>query len=231
MIDESLLAECRNLALTLAPELSAAPLYILARPACLPIRDGVLAIAIEDGLCVPLEEHLIETGAWQGRGPMIVFGDVDMTREICLGVFIHELAHVLPARRFDDVPLTAEQSEEWQRSIDEHLANEKPAPGVPRWSPGHGRTFIRIALHLWWRLALAGEVVPFDGLCAGFELDLSPAFRYWQAIGNEPVRMQHATFAEILATQAPAAFMDEWHANLRYFMSKNPQPKCESEAA
>jgi hypothetical protein len=95
--------------------------------------------------------------------------------------------------------------------------------GKPLWFPNHGARFTRIAIHLWWRLALLGEFIDFTSLCAGAQYSMSPCFLYWRALGAEPIRMQHATFAEIANSEPPAEFTEFWLADLAYWMDRNPQ--------
>jgi hypothetical protein len=143
-------------------------------------------------------------------------------------VLLHEAAHLLPYRAPQPAPDVPESVElaalaEWCSDPD-RFGYELPRIH-PAWHPGHGREFIRVALHLWWRAALAGVFTDFTRLCGGAVYSLSPAFAYWRALGNEPVLMKDATFAEILATPEPEAFREWWRADLAVWLRNNPNAK------
>jgi len=224
MTDDHLLRELHDLALAIAPELSGSPLYVLNQPGELPAPKDTRGYHV-GGPCAPMQQYLKGKGDWRGPGPAIVFVTPDLTREEAVVLFLHELAHALPySPPLPVVAITDDALGAGRDALQAWCDDPEPDDASrPQWIVGnHHQNFHRIALHLWWRAALLGEVVPFDGLCGGRHYDLSPPYMYWRAIGNEPIKMQHATFAEILASDPPKLFRDLWYENLAYWMSHHP---------
>jgi hypothetical protein len=222
-LDDSRLCELRSMAAKIAPEIDP---YILADPFAMTCPSAARAYAMR-GQCSPLEKYLIDTGQWRGPAPIIVFVDQDVTRDEAIQTLLHELGHCLPYRAPEDrvdVVDPADAIEQFN-ILQEWCSNSEPAdPMKPRWVIGdHGRNFTRTVMHLWWRAAMLGEVVAFENLCCGPMYDLAPAYLFWRAIGNEPIRLQHATFSEILTTKPPQAFDDLWYGCLQHWMNNNPE--------
>ena len=169
-----------------------------------------------------LKCKLVRMGKWIGAGRIIVFVRQDMSDEQNKILLLHEATHLVLSPKPIGVvelsevnlALSLEEHRVWSVS-DQHIAH------MPRWVTGdHGKEFTRIALHIWCA-ALAGSFLWFDGLCAGRVYDMSPAITYWPGIGNEPIKMQHATFEEILATEMPREFVEIWKADLDFWMKNN----------
>ena len=215
-LTQTLLDELRDLALAIAPELPR--LYVLKQQPDWPRPDATIAYVVRGG-CDVIESYLMATGRWQGHAPIIVFVETNLSRGQLLAVLFHELAHGLPyhAETYTTPNQTVAEFQEWCQS---------PPPRrdlQPGWSYGdHGREFTRLALHLWWRAAIHGEIAEFEPLCAGMVYDLSPCFMYWKALGNEPIRMKDLTFAEIVSSKPPQLFNDFWLADLAHWIKNHP---------
>jgi hypothetical protein len=217
------LADGKALLLRIAPELAQDELYIFNQPTGLAAPAEARAYVT----CVAspaLQQHLIDLGIWRGPGHSIVFCQPVTNRFEFLVLLLHEGGHLLPRREPpQEIELTPTIIADSRASFADDFA-EPVATNLPAWINGdHGRDFTRIALHLWWRAAIAGEVLPMEGLCAGRGYNLSPAWWYWHALGNEAVRMQHKTFTEILATEPPKLFSDLWRGDLARWMELNPE--------
>ena len=88
---------------------------------------------------------------------------------------------------------------------------------------GHEEQFIRIALHLHYRAALAGvDTIP-NLLCAGRRYCLSHAHRYIEAIGDEPADLLELPFAEISRSPPPEAFIALWLNDVSRYLECCPQ--------
>lgn len=219
-ISDAQLQSLMDLAFAVAPELRRSPLYILDRRQDMP-TPNVVAYA-QSTYCPLLRDSLAKCNRWIGPGPAIIFVKDDMPMEQLQVVLLHELSHLLPHSPQTETDPTDAERETAVRDFSEWCVKGESFPDSPLWHPGHGQEFVRIALHLWWRAALNDVVVPFQDLCCGRRYSLSPAFCYWRAIGNEPLRMRDKSFAEILATEPPAEFTEWWQADLRCWMNHHP---------
>src|SRR5262245_15773362 len=92
--DHGFLRECESLAVQLAPELSAAPVYVTTSPPN-SLKTDALAYAPIGVPDFPVRDQLIASGRWMGPGTTVVFCEA-MERPVALGIFVHELAHHLP---------------------------------------------------------------------------------------------------------------------------------------
>jgi hypothetical protein len=232
-IDDKTLAELHTLAHRVAPEIARSQLYVINQPPDLPHPGDAIAWVIF-GQSAALQNHLKSTGAWRGPGWAIIFSQADeLTSEQLRVTLLHELSHVLPfTAPAPELELTPQALEAGKREWRNWCASNYVAADKPRWFNGHHhKDFTRVCLHLWWRAALAGEVLPFEGLCGGWLYDLSPCYTYWQALGSEAIRMQSATFAEILATEPPKLFSDVWLSDLEFWMTSNPDAVAKVRAA
>lgn len=218
-----ILEDMRALAVALAPELGQSVLYVVSHPSVLPMPPNTRAYVVR-GPCAPLEKHLRDVGQWAGPGPTIVFCAVK-SRDELLVALLHETAHLLPHQpSAEAAALTPPSIADDTITFAAWAASPSPPADTPRWSYGdHGRDFVRIALHLWWRAVCSGEMAEVNHLCAGSLYDLSAAHWYLRALGREPYAMREATFAEILATPAPKRFDDLWHDDLAHWMLNNPE--------
>jgi hypothetical protein len=197
----------------------------MEQPDCLPMHESTLGCAVTGTLFSPVvQKYLVSAGEYHGPGPYIALRK-GLPREQRLAVLLHEMAHVLPAAPVGLPPDTADVRQEAELRIAQFTADPVPSvDGLPTWiASAHGRGFTRISLHLWWRAAMRGEVTPLADLCGGAHLELPPCYLFWCAIGNEPVKMQHATFAEILATPEPEPFRDLWRATLEHWIERHPE--------
>lgn len=200
------LADFRELATRLAPELCDVPFYLLRQPPSWPAPWDAFAYAVR-GRHIPLREHLKATGQWQGQfGPTIVFIDEFATRDEFLASAIHELGHVLPPVVLDDVPVTADEVAEQQVFLNRFAAADSRKEMIREPWQGHGLKFIRREIHLGHRLALQGLTV--TAAFAGGMYGLGPCWRYIEALGNEPQQMLNCSFSEIEAVPPPAAFTE-----------------------
>lgn len=207
MLSAAFIAEMRELTTAIAPEVSQ-PLYLMDHPAALPLPSDCGGYAM-DFTCSQLKAVLIELGEWFGPGPQIVLCGGDD-----LGVFIHELAHVLPfepRRDAIDDPMFAS----FRRLTLTRWAAEPTIPAdKPKWT-GHDLDFIRTVCHLHGRVNMSGRMlclseIPF----AGEPYGLSPSWKYLSALGDEPERMASKSFREILATPAPNSFLELWKRDI-----------------
>ena len=209
--------ELRTIAHRIAPELESQPLYLVDGADLYPERFAC-AIAHRDGLAT-VRRFLEGTGEWCGPGPIISFLQPLSTLGR-VAVLTHELAHVLPATPCADVPATDESIAKAANYI--AFASDS-APDHPRWSPSHGREFVRILIHCWWRLAMHCEiVVPIQDTFHAHSYDLTCIQWYQVALGAEPIKMQHAGFAEIVATPEPEDFVGMWNADLNHWIETHP---------
>lgn len=208
-----LLADCRQLAAVVAPELAAAPLYILdAPPGWNPDPSSeACALVVRD---CEVEQHLRDTGAWKGAGRTIIFHPERIAtaaeshyvdkQAFLLAAAVHELAHAvrLPALRNKPAPTPREVSEDV--AINRRLEALQPEADRPFWFGDHGCAFIRAAIHLARRGWKAGYEFPGAMLAH----TLTPLFFYDKALGDEPERFATKTFDEIKTILPPVEFTD-----------------------
>lgn len=209
---------CRTIA---GRDLAGAPIYIVCQSQ-LPARFGS-----EDGsegyTCPRLDLYLKDHigAAWRGRGPAMVINDRTLAAElhpddvgyVILATVLHELAHILERRtlaidatEFPEEPLQFEvlalaRETQPERPIDE------PA------FAGHQAAFIRTALHVCNRAAMAGTVIEPSAVFNGWQYGLTRTRQYAATLGDEPQRMPNKLFREILATDPPLEFLALWAAD------------------
>jgi hypothetical protein len=209
--------DLEQFALQLAPELAQSQLYVCDHPEGVP-RPDVFGYTVANS--PQLQAALERAGEWEGNGQFVVFADPTMSDGMRDVVLLHELSHRLPfAPSQQTAAHSAAKFAEFISSAAEPLPTNQPAFAFG----DHGIEHVRIALHCWWRAALLGKFVWFAGLCAGPAYQLSPPIFYWRAIGNEPVRMQHATFTEILNTPAPDDFNQLFLTDIRRWIQSHPE--------
>lgn len=209
--------ECEGLAQVVAPELAAGPLYVTNLPANYPDVGDTMAFTTRGAFDFALRRHLIDKGRWRGPGTVIAFCQ-PMSRDEALGLVLHEVSHAVP---FVDPPLDFDPSpaiELAQRQLVEGLLVQPvgASPAMPLWYAEHGLQFVRRCLHVHHRAWQAGFEVglPMIGF-AGEGYDLSLAWRYLRAIGDEPERMAATSFRVIDATPAPTEFSDLFQSDIR----------------
>ena len=205
-----------------------------------------LAGAHQRGLSVPgadwVFRHDIEIeGKWSGRGAAIIadmdghyqefyprFRAAGMTdpqadehsRLAVIGLLIHEFAHVLAEGWFGTEPPIGGNAELARTAFDFHAAGKKVEGPIPERAPwdGHGRSFIRAALHLtdrvWrrWLPKLRPELVFPQARHYG----LSPAGDYNQALAIElhGACNTREPIWGILMTASPPPFRQLWRADI-----------------
>ena len=211
------LQACHDLALKVAPELSAAPLYFLPS---LPshysrVAGACLAFATRRR-DVQIRARLVADGRWQGPGPTICFADQTLSLSEMLAVTVHEISHLLPASepQADSEPTGFDFAKnEFVLAVASADSKRKT---LPPWHD-HGADFIRRVLHTGYRGSVRGghtfEIadVNFGGACYG----LSSGVDYLVALGDEPARMVDATFQEVAATDTPAEFLQLFEHDTR----------------
>jgi hypothetical protein len=220
--------ECRRLAACVAPELSAAPLYVLnaadtGRPEPASCCGTATRHCDSD-----IRDTLFDNGTWRGPGPAVVLNltriladsSHDDFRGDVLQVFLHELGHILPT---DPVAVDVEPTE-LMRRIDRELHAEfceaACSAGADLADKHHDGDFVRRCCHLWWRAIVAGAAIPLPGLCAGFPYQQHPTATYFMALANECAEMHDKTFAEIEATAPPERFNAITEFDERYRAAK-----------
>jgi hypothetical protein len=219
----------RGLLLRLAPELSEGPLYVLSQPEHLPAPSLVNAYVVQGDAA--MKAHLEATGQWFGMGPAVVYVDQTMSHEEQVKVLLHEGSHILPFASAPDVEVSEISVQSALAGYDTWARDLEPQNvDLPPWYPSHGKNFTRICLHLWWRAAMLGHVIPFDGLCAGIRYGLNEPYCYWRSLGNEAVVMKHKSFSEILQTDPPSLFTEFWRADVRAWMRNNAEAVAKLEA-
>jgi hypothetical protein len=238
LLSAALLRECERLALIVAPELAAAPLYAANLPPNFPATGQVAAFITRGAPNFILRDALIAEGRWHGPGTVVTFC-APMARHNALGLMLHEIAHVLP---FTEPPADYEPSpmlRKLQRELIELQLN-RPAndsPDMPAWYNRHGIKFHRVALHLHARAWQAGYEIGLPEIqIFGEQYDLSAAWKYMHALRDECERMQTPTFAQIAAEQPPAEFLELWRADFREWNKRtkqihnSPSPNLENES-
>lgn len=207
---------CRKIA---ARDLGKLPLYIVRQSA---IASELGAANGCSGYTTPsldlyLRDHIGKR--WQGRGPCMVINDIALLadvhpedlEDITLGTIVHELAHVLDhPRLYEDRPNVEPAKLKFESLVlADAITRPRPAAKVLPYH-GHGASFIRIALHLRHRAWQHGIHLLANELCGGSRYGLSPGSAYKGTLGNEPRRLAHLTFNQIVAIEPPAEFTKLW---------------------
>lgn len=235
-MDADFLTECERLRdAVFAPEPNRI-VYFTDVPADFAISEFVSAFATSSDPL--LREYLKSQGRWSGAGSIIGFIAKD-ARPQMLGQALHELSHVAET---DDAPEDneptpedlakhAEWRQEWKQQAEQEAEKKIDGTAVlPYWWPDHGLKFTRLALHCHWRSWQAGFQIGLPEVnVAGWLYDLSPAWRYKGALGNEPERMRDATFAEILATEEPAEFVQLFKRDFAVYQAGYGERKAKAD--
>jgi hypothetical protein len=210
-----LLRECRAKLLIVAPEFGQAPLYVANLPVDHPETGDAQAFTTRGAPNLFVRDQLIAEGLWQGCGTTITFCK-PLSHYEALGITLHEAAHNLPLEepRPDVEPTAADKARQGQLIATLLQRPVGTLATMPAWYEHHGLRFIRRCLHLHRRAWLAGFEIGLPEICfAGHHYDLSPAWKYMHALGDEPRRMRSATFAEIEVEPMSAQFRELFHAD------------------
>jgi hypothetical protein len=188
------------LALAIAPELSAAPLYIVQ----IPTNDNLA------GFCTrrveaAFRQQLVAAGDWRGPGTLIAIAEnQDQTDpDWPAGILLHELGHALPFSPPREDDYTAADVEHAERLLSAFV--DMPA-GPPARCPGHGLDFLRTVCHLHYRAAQRGVEVAYPAIIQAAYYRLPPLVYFSRALGSEPAEMATLPFSQILSLPAPTAF-------------------------
>lgn len=219
MSDENF-AACHELAMQIVPELRHVPLYLvpaIGESAERAASRGMAAFLVRGGN-LAIRQFLIEREEYNGAGITIMFVNTSMPLEKMLAITVHELGHGLPLDIPEDVPPTDDAI----RFDEQLLAFRFSAPaGSAQLSPWtqHGADFIRNCLHLCYRsLSLGYDSFGWaDVGFAGEQYDLSSAWRYARALGDEPQHMWEmgASFDAIAAISPPEEFTNLFNNDTR----------------
>jgi hypothetical protein len=229
MTDAALLTECRDLALAIAPELSARPLYVVDAAVFdgLPVDRDFLGIAIDQPYTNWQMADRID--GWHGQGPivaldflMIAAVAVSSIRRCTLNVLLHEVAHVLPPVKLAErEPVRDEMLDKIQFAMLKCFNGPDPSPLE---DTCHDWRFARRCCHLYVRAAAAGYEIPIQNLFGGNNVYQTQAAHYLPLVLAEALRMRDLPFAAIEATDPPAAFLSLWQADLdlhRHYQCSN----------
>lgn len=213
-----------NLALAVAPELQAAPFYLvpsaLAESAGLAMSDlrGVALVSSE--FIWPLKEAL---GAdYVGPGPIISLNLAAIEADArpgflepcALAVMLHEVAHVLPVREIAD-PIDNPETKALHVAA---LADActRPDPGYGEPGDPHDLPFVRRVCHLVWRARAAGWDVRLSDALHSMGSFLAGGDRYAEALRGECEARRAATLAEIEAAPMPDELMTLWRQDCEF---------------
>jgi hypothetical protein len=127
-----------------------------------------------------------------------------------LRALLHEFGHSL---KWMPLPPTPRHN---RAAIDDVIWNPRPAADsrLPPPFDDHGGDFARVCLHLRWRAARGGVVVPLARLAGGLEYRMAKIESYRVALGNEPWRLRDASFQTIAKTRPPRKFADLWQRDV-----------------
>ena len=155
---------------------------------------------------------------------------------LLIGITLHELAHELQNRPprsrslspdHPDAAFTAAHALNFLRATPDEWPAES-GPQAPRPMAGHGKRWIRAALHLHHRAACLGVKLPRHYIAQTSFYGLSPIGDYAAALGDEPARMVQASFKQIRRQPMPPAFIELWDADLAAWSARS---RCPSDAA
>jgi hypothetical protein len=219
---------CRSIA---GHVLAGVPLYIVSQSS-LPPEAGTGAHCYgytTPSLDLYLRPHLRN---WRGRGPCMVINDLalaedhhaDDLRYVIQCCVLHELAHILdrPAL-FADRTYADPERLQFEALVVADVTGRPSRLDLPTYF-GHEASFIRIALHLCHRASRHGVAISPGAVCAGYRFGLLPAFRYQDALGDEPDQMADWLISDILAAQPPPAFSQLWTDDVAAYHDRFPLP-------
>lgn len=210
-MSDGILSRAHDLALSVAPELSASPLYML-RAGDYPMLRGVDAYA-PHRITAVWRSRLENIIQWRGNGQLVILGNsvAQMTREETLGVVLHECCHLLPHCEPLDCPEpTLEAIRASLTHASELSLTDNPAATASPWGVWHGADFHRIACHVWARAWTLGYHLHPDSLRAGDFFGLPKLGVFVQSLGDELRTMADLPFQEILQAPMPPMFAWLW---------------------
>ncbi len=223
-IPQDLLDECETLALQLAPELGASPLYFVNVPLGHPRQETCAAFTSRGAINFSIRHELIAAGRYRGPGPMIAFCDNTMWRTATLAVALHEVSHNLPYQQPQADFEPSEALRNLQRICIENQIADDSKRLIRPWNGDHDLGFIRRCLHLHWRAWQIGyEIGAGDMYFAGNYYGLSPHWMYLHAIGIEPQRMANESFEAIEAEPYPTEFIELWRNDVGRWYRTHPE--------
>lgn len=198
-----------------APEVTQPP-YIVRQSDLprLPIPVDTSAYASRDPSPAQ-RQALQDAGLWRGPAPLVVFTENLTDRLEAYGRFLHELAHLLPFAPAADTAYTPIELEASLHAVTAWAAEgNAEIADLPRWAPHHGRQYVRVTCHLWFRaLRLCCLDVP-PRYIMHWEYDLSPLSKYLEALTGELRATDSSTpFVDIVAAPVPESFADRFNAD------------------
>ena len=166
---------------------------------------------------------LQDAGLWRGPGPVVIFVERLTDRLEAFGRFLHELAHVVPYMPASEPTYTLDELAA-SRSAQAAWAIAPDPVDLPRWADGHGREYLRVACHLWFR---AYELCYLDvppRYVLHHEYDLSPLGSYIDALTPELRTTDPGTpFADVVALPLPDAFQSLFEADKAAWLQRQKE--------
>jgi len=192
------------------------------------------------------ERELRDRGEWDGRYPAI-FLNVDfiesdvaavvdndhalgssITEQWTLATYCHELAHVIDHEDMRAVPpMMLPHAGAILRATLTAPVDKRPPVAVP-WRD-HGFRWLRASLHLAERIErMTGVTIPLSRVAHLEGYGLSGIYSYAAALGNEPEECLDLPLTDVLATAAPAGFIDLWRADVAAYVRRLPSDQKET---
>ena len=238
-----LAARAEALCRAVAHDVASGPFYVVLRPDLPPEYQGgdggALALTSRH-LDLMLRTTLEQQRRWCGRGPTILVDPVTIAADtahrpqpsrrrvfpaVAMGIVLHELAHIIDSGPRDDEAEPDPDLIQFGRlTLAADLTGVEPptngpGAGVP-WR-GHEWPFIRLVMHLAHRAATLGVDVTARDVFDARDYELSPTHRYVAALGDEHARLATRPITTISQEPLPAAFVAQWEADVRAWMSQH----------
>ena len=234
---DSFAARVCEVARQVIPDLAASgrSFYAIALP-----LNGMAGLE-HGSLCATFAPRLKEAGLWNGPGPCVLVdfephyehyvslaaqaGKTDAeardfgARHLA-GLILHELSHAIEKGHFGGAEPLGGNAADAEATILE-FANEPPDPMRPDCSPGaagcpwagHGPRFIRAACNIAHRLQKAFPELLMSDVHDNSLRQLSHIGNYWHFLPRSELESE-APIHELLATAAPADFLDFWKRDM-----------------
>lgn len=156
-----------------------------------------------------LRQAIADAGMWHGPAPAIIFVATLTDRLESLGLFAHELSHLLPYVPPSDVVVTPAELEASSNAFATWATTDDVEADLPRWAAGHGREWLRVAAHLHHRMVVNCALDVPPRFIRHDEYDQSPLACYIEALRPELAATDlQMPFAEILKTPVTSAFTE-----------------------